>query len=304
MNTRSVAAGLSLLAGALLLVLPGIGHAGNVGYFDMCGGNQARHASAITTAGHTPVAVTTPNAETLAGLDALSVTNCDNGGFSSNYTSHLAEITAAVNGGMVLIVHDRAVTGASGILPGGSGLNAIRNTDSGNADIDFPAGSPIITGPGGTLTNASLDGGNSSTHGYVIQSSLPAGGTFLATRPTGGGGGEGGFVSCAAEGYTGTKLNWCRQICEIEQSPGVLESWIHRWVNRYREDPPCVGNEPVGGTQGATVQYPYGEGRVVYSTIPLDFYLNGSGPGTVSANMDDVYLPNVIGWALPAPQPD
>lgn len=305
MNNRSVAAGLSLLAGALLLVLPGIGHAGTVGYLEMCGDNQVRHAIAITTAGHTPVAVTTPNAETLAGLDALSVTNCDNEGFSSSYTSHLAAITAAVNGGMVLIVHDRAVTGASGILPGGSGLNVVRNTDSGDADIDFPAGSPIITGPGGTLTNTSLDGGNSSTHGYVVQTSLPAGGTVLATRPTGGGGGEGegGFTSCAAEGYTGTKLNWCRQICEIEQSPGVLETWIHRWVNRYREDPPCAGSEPVGETQGATVQYPYGEGRVVYSTIPLDYYLV---PSTEPLNitMGNVYLPNVIGWALPPPQGD
>lgn len=282
------------------MTLPAVGHAGNVGYFDMCGGNQPAHAAAITIAGHTPVAVTTPDAETLSNLNALSVTNCSNDGFSVNYTSHLAEITSAVNRGMILIVHDRAVTGAFGILPGGGGLNAIRNTDTGDTDIDFPAGSPIITGPGGTLTNASLDGGNSSSHGYVTAASLPAGGTMLATRPSGG---ESDFSSCADEGYSGTKLNWCRQICEIEQTPAVLSTWIHRWIKQYHTDPPCAGAQP-STMEGATIQYPQGYGRVIYSTIPLDHYLNGNGNSQLNQNMDTVYLPNVIGWAFSAQQPE
>jgi hypothetical protein len=53
--------------------------------------------------------------------------------------------------------------------------------------------------------------------------------------------------------------------------------------------------------EGATVQYPYGEGRVIYSTIPLDYYLGGSGPNPPRDNFNTVYLPNVIGWALPPP---
>jgi len=173
------------VGGAAALLMPGTSQAGNVGYFDMCGGNQAAHANAITIAGHTPVAVTTPDAETLASLDALSVTNCSNGDFGSNYTSNLAAITAAVNGGMVLIVHDRFVTGAGGILPGGSGIVTVRSFEN-DADINFPAGSPIITGPGGTLSDTSLDNGTSSTHGFVVSSTLPAGGSMLATRPPGG----------------------------------------------------------------------------------------------------------------------
>jgi hypothetical protein len=221
------------------------------------------------------------------------VTNCSNGDFSSNYTSNLAAITAAVNAGMVLIVHDRFVTGAGSILPGGSGVVTTRNFDN-DADIDFPAGSPIITGPGGTLNNTSLDGGNSSTHGFVTAASLPAGGSLLATLPVGP---TNGFTTCAAEGYTGTKLTWCRNICEIEQTPANLRVWIRRWVDRYHEDPPCIA-EPAGASmEGATVQYPYGAGRVVYSTIPLDYYLDG-GSG-ISFNMGSIYLPNVIGWALP-----
>ena len=297
MNTKFGAACLSILGGALALVLPAVGHAGNVGYFDMCGGNQAAHAAAITIAGHTPVAVTTPDAETLSGLNMLSVTNCSNNGYSANYTSHLGEIAAAVNNGMILIVHDRAVTDASTILAGGSGLTTVRDT---NSDIDFPAGSPIITGPGGTLTNASLDGGTSSSHGYIIAASLPAGGSVLASRPSGGG--ESDFESCDDYGYRGTKLNWCRQICEVEQTPAVLDTWIHRWLRQFHEDPPCMSTQPIT-TEGATIQYPLGYGRVIYSTIPLDFYLAGSGPGQVNQNMDTVYLPNVISWAFSAQQP-
>lgn len=304
MKTNLAASLLAVLGGAAALLMPGTSQAGNVGYFDMCGGNQAAHANAITIAGHTPIAVTTPDAETLSNLDALSVTNCDNGSFGSNYTSNLAAITAAVNGGMVLIVHDRFVTGAGSILPGGSGIATVRSFEN-SADINLPAGSPIISGPGGVLDNTSLDNGSSSTHGFVISATLPAGGSMLATRPPGapeGGEGEGGFVSCAAEGYTGTKLTWCRNICEIEQTPATLKMWIRRWVDRYHDDPPCVGDgggPTPGEVEGATVQYPYGQGRVVYSTIPLDYYLGGSGGNPPRDNFNTVYLPNLIGWAVP-----
>ncbi|RZA20178.1 MAG: hypothetical protein EOP93_06660 [Lysobacteraceae bacterium] len=302
MKTRLAASALAVVGGAMALLVPGTSQAGNVGYYDMsCGGNQAAHAAAITAAGHTPVAVTTPDAGTLSGLDALSVTNCSNGAFGASYTGNLAAITAAVNGGMVLIVHDRFVTGAGSVLPGGSGLSTVREFELGGADIDFPAGSPIISGPGGILTNTSLDGGTSSSHGFVTAASLPAGGSLLAIRPTGGAG-EGSFTTCAAEGYTGTQLTWCRNICEIEQTPASLKTWIRRWMDRFHYDPPCAGGSAPSAKEGATIQYPYGEGRVIYSTIPLDHYLGGNGTNPPRDNFNMVYLPNVIGWALPAPQ--
>lgn len=47
------------------------------------------------------------------------------------------------------------------------------------------------------------------------------------------------FVSCAAEGYTGSKLTLCRQVCEIEQTPTRLTSLIKLYRTAYREDPPC-----------------------------------------------------------------
>lgn len=306
MNTRITAGFLAAIGGAMALLVPGTSLAGNVGYFDMCGGNQASHAAAITAAGHTPVAVVTPNAGTLSSLDALSVTNCDNTAFGSNYTSNLSAIQAAVNAGMVLIVHDRFVTGAGNILPGGSGIVAVRSFENAT-DINFPVGSPIITGPGGTLNDTSLDNGSSSTHGFVVSSTLPAGGSMLATRPPGApeSEGEGEFIGCSSLGYTGTKLYYCRKVCESGYTGGTLDMWIRRWIDRYHEDPPCAGGgggdyPPFAPIEGATVQYPYGDGRVVYSTIPLDYYLGGSGSNPPRDNFNQVYLPNVIGWALPS----
>ena len=47
-------------------------------------------------------------------------------------------------------------------------------------------------------------------------------------------------TTCASEGYTGTKLTWCKNICEMGYSGATLDMWIHRWVNRYRDLPYCA----------------------------------------------------------------
>ena len=53
-------------------------------------------------------------------------------------------------------------------------------------------------------------------------------------------------TTCASEGYTSTKLTWCRNICEMGYTGATLDMWIHRWVNRYRDLPYCAkdGEEP------------------------------------------------------------
>ena len=49
-----------------------------------------------------------------------------------------------------------------------------------------------------------------------------------------------GFTTCAAEGFTGSKLTLCRQVCEIEQTPTRLLSLIKLYKTAYREDPACA----------------------------------------------------------------
>ena len=52
-------------------------------------------------------------------------------------------------------------------------------------------------------------------------------------------------TTCASEGYTGAKLTWCQNICENGLTGQTLDTWIHRWVNRYRQLPYCaVGGLP------------------------------------------------------------
>ena len=47
-------------------------------------------------------------------------------------------------------------------------------------------------------------------------------------------------TTCANEGYTGTQLNWCRNICEMGYTGTQLKVWIRRWVERYRDLPYCL----------------------------------------------------------------
>ncbi|WP_437287382.1 hypothetical protein [Sorangium sp. So ce406] len=47
-----------------------------------------------------------------------------------------------------------------------------------------------------------------------------------------------------------------------------------------------------------TMCYPYGAGAVVYSTIPLDHYLQGGSGTEVEANLTQIYAPNVVAYGL------
>ena len=44
--------------------------------------------------------------------------------------------------------------------------------------------------------------------------------------------------------------------------------------------------------QWVTYSYPFGEGTVIYSSIPLDYYLDGTG----SAAFRDIYAPNIVAY--------
>ena len=182
-------------------------------------------------------------------------------------------------------------------LPGGNtfGTTRVLARPVANDNVDIAAGAPIATGPGGTLTNSSLDYVSGPTYYNMVfffpSSALPAGAIPFLTTPDptqvgsfgytfGSGrvvysdsqytitlpGGQGAnqgtnwaaagaaflansiawaangspAVTCASEGYTGTQLTWCKNICENDLSDAVLETWIHRWINRYRDLPYCA----------------------------------------------------------------
>lgn len=208
----------------------------NVGYYEMCNGaGQAWQVPPITTAGQTPVLLNDLTAADMTGVDVIFITNCNNFAYDAEFTSRLGDIHAAVNSGKVLVIHDRYVDPAESILPGGGGFTILRNfADATNTNV-VDTTTLVTNGPGGSVDNLSLDGGNLSHHGYALSGSLPATSKRILSRAN--------------------------------------------------------ANEIV------TFSYAYGSGQVIYSTIPLDYYLQGFGPAGVSSNFRNTYTPNVIAYA-------
>jgi hypothetical protein len=130
----------------------------------------------------------------------------------------------------VFIFHDRHVTTAMNVLPGSPG-DIVRDFFDG-ANIQVVDNTTLVTnGPGGVITDTSLDGGTFSSHGWISAGTMPPGGRGILSQ--------------------GNPLHL------------VLYS------------------------------YPFGRGKVVYSTIPLDFYLGGSGG--IFTNMRN-YAANVVAY--------
>jgi len=120
---------------------------------------------------------------------------------------------------------------SSGPLPGGFTplLTSAGNTSA--FSYTYGSGRVVI---GLTQTQVALPGGLAPGH-------FPGTSLFFSNVVEwmlGGGGGT--PTTCASEGYTGTKLLWCKNICEKGYTGATLDIWIHRWINRYRDLPYCA----------------------------------------------------------------
>lgn len=208
----------------------------SVGYYDMSeGAGVDPQAAPIVTAGGTPVLLSELSPTTLASVAVLMVQNPSNSSYGSEYSSGLGDIAAAVEQGMVLVIHDRFVDEAETILPGGQSFTILRDFAD-DRNIDVLDDSTLVTnGPGGVVSNSSLDGGTSSSHGFAVSGSLPGAARTILSR--------------------------------------TLPQEI------------------------VTFCYSYGAGAVIYSSIPLDYYLDHSGNATLNANMS-AYAANVVAWAI------
>ena len=138
---------------------------GVIGYYDLDLNNgSSTQVAPIITAGLQAVNVGNLATADLSQFNVLFVQNPNNGGYSSTFTSNLARIHQFVANGGVLIFHDRHVTTAANVMPGSPG-SFFRDFND-DANIDIVDNTTLVTnGPGGVITNASLDGGNSSSHG-------------------------------------------------------------------------------------------------------------------------------------------
>ena len=162
-TTEPVLSPVRLLAAVFLLAGALPASAAIVGCFEMCRAEGTSwQAVPVREAFQTPVLLGDLTPASLSRLDVLFVTNCDNGSYHDSYLGHLADIEAAVARGMVLVLHDRYVTDAAKILPGGGGITLTRDDQAGDLgrNIDVLDDTTLITdGPGGVIDDASLDEG-------------------------------------------------------------------------------------------------------------------------------------------------
>ncbi len=203
-----------------------------VGYYDLSlnQGNPLQ-IQPIATAELAPEDVGDLDAADLSRFDILFVQNPETDFYPATYANNLNKISEFVSQGGILVFHDRHVETAADVLPGFPGFFARDFNDDQSIEI-VDATTAVTNGPGGVLTNTSLDGGNSSSHGFADATTLPAGARPILSR--------------------------------------------------------TVPDEVV------TFSYPFGQGHVIYSTIPLDFYLPpDSNPGAFR----EIYAPNVLAYA-------
>ncbi|MCB1568566.1 MAG: hypothetical protein KDI69_07135, partial [Xanthomonadales bacterium] len=175
MHIRLTALTFAVIGGALSMGTAGAARAANVGYYvgPSCTFTIGDFAGAITTAGHTPIAVTTLDAPSLTGLGGLVIETCSAAPVAN------ASVNAAVASGMGLVINTWNAGPGSGVaLPGAPAATFSSYYSNGFCGLDssIPAGSPVTSGPGGTLNDSSLDSsGFCALDSFATSNSLPVG---------------------------------------------------------------------------------------------------------------------------------
>ena len=108
-------------------------------------------------------------------------------------------------------------------------------SDSGSSSGAIPVTVNNLGGPDSANGFAFYSNAGETISSVTVNTSVPGGFIFaefgIASGPV---------TTCASEGYTGTKLTWCKNICEKGLTGAALDTWIHRWVSRYRDLPYCA----------------------------------------------------------------
>ena len=110
-----------------------------------------------------------------------------------------------------------------------------------------------VTTDSGTTSGPVVVAGGGGAHGFGFYST--AGENITSISVSGDGLSGGGYIlgqfginsgpttTCASSGYTGTKLTWCKNVCEKGYTGATLDMWIHRWIEKDRDLPYCMQEE-------------------------------------------------------------
>jgi hypothetical protein len=158
----------------------------NIGYYTDLNEFVTDPAAGIIANGATPIQILDIDTFDFNTIDMLIVNESSNGPPSADMTAALGAIDAWVQGGGLFVVHDRFVSNGglenNPFFIGAPGMLAMRDfTDDANIDI-LDGSTKVTNGIGGVLDNASLDGGTSSSHGFVDGTTLPGSALAILSR--------------------------------------------------------------------------------------------------------------------------
>lgn len=149
---------------------------GIVAYYTDGAATATGWTAPVAQAGFVPLRITNIATFALTNLDILIIDEGNNTTVSRALAGRLAEIATWVSGGGKLVIHDRSAGSFStnAFLLGTSGITTVRLTTP-DLDVIPPGANLIVLGPHGPISDSTLDGGNSSAHGYVPLAQLPSG---------------------------------------------------------------------------------------------------------------------------------
>ncbi len=169
---------------ALMFVIgaPAISSASLVAYFTDFNVNSTSPAALITNSGDTPVHITDISTFAFDSASVFMLYESHNAAPpSSALLARIPDLTTWVEGGGIVMIHDRSALD-NDLIPGGSGISLTRSLGT-DLDVAAPV-SALSNALLGSINNSTLDGGAYSDDGYADVSTLPLGAiNFLSPGP-------------------------------------------------------------------------------------------------------------------------
>ena len=176
---RNTMAGTPLLVALTMIATPeadalNIGTWSNSAFYNNGPPTYVDLGAAITAAGHTQAPLPDLSAPSIASIDVLWVFNINNSNHAPAIVAATPDIEAFVSAGGVLMFADWSAGQENRDWLGLDTTTFAVNFANQDLTVIDP-GHPAVDGPGGIVSDASLDSLGSSSHGYATLASLPAG---------------------------------------------------------------------------------------------------------------------------------
>ena len=141
--------------------------------YGVYGDSTKESLALIQGRGDTATKLSDLSAGSLKGIDVLWVLNNSQTAEPAELSRNASAIAGFVSAGGTFAYHDQGPAHAAAVLPGAAGVSFTQTVIH---DIDVRVAGTLLTGgPGGTVGDKTLDGGNAQSQGYAAVGTLPPG---------------------------------------------------------------------------------------------------------------------------------